>query len=292
MIKGRAPFPFETIALALAFSPRLEALIAETARLAQLHQAKALFIHVGKKTPEKQRQLAGFLNHYGFNDSNSAVIWEQGQPVDAIIKVCKENVVDLLIIGALQKENMLQYYMGSVSREVSRKAKCSVLMITEPRLHPVSFQHVIVNGHEHAKTLSTLETALYFVKKEGVAELMVATEVDIPALSMSLANGSTEEELEQVHHNVIREEELRWDRMKGQLDPGGVQLRFQAIPGKSGHTIRSFALARKADLLIVNSPDHHLSIFDRIFTHDLEYLLSDMPCSLLIVHSRMPEQPL
>lgn len=52
MIKGRAPFPFETIALALAFSPRLEALIAETARLAQLHQAKALFIHVGKKLPK------------------------------------------------------------------------------------------------------------------------------------------------------------------------------------------------------------------------------------------------
>jgi nucleotide-binding universal stress UspA family protein len=292
MIKGRAPFPFETIALALAFSPRLEALIAETGRLARLHGARAIFIHVGKKTPEKQRQLAGFLNHYGFNDANSAVVWEQGQPVDSIIRVCKEHVVDLLIIGALQKENMLQYYMGSVSREVSRKAKCSVLMITEPNLHPAPFRRVVVNGHDHGKTRSTLETALYFSRKEGVEELMVATEVDIPALSMSLANGSTEQELDEVHLRVLQEEEARWQRLLQQLDAGPIRMQFRALPGKSGHTIRTFAVEQEADLLIVNSPDHHLSIFDRIFPHDLEYLLSDMPCSLLIVHSRMPEQPL
>lgn len=290
MIKGRPAYPFETIALALAFSPRLEALIAETGRLARLHQAKAVFIHVGKKTPEKQRQLAGFLNHYGFNDSNSTVLWEQGQPVESIIRACKEHVVDLLIIGALQKENMLQYYMGSISREVSRKAKCSVLMITEPSLHPVPFRKLVVNGHEHPKTPSTLETALYVARKEGVDEMLVATEVDIPALSMSLASGSTEDELEQVHSGVLQEEEARWNRLRERLDPGAIRLHFRALPGKSGHTIRSFAQAQQADLLIVNSPDHHLSIFDRIFTHDLEYLLSDMPCSLLIVHSRMPEQ--
>ena len=59
MIKGRSPFPFETIALAVAFSPRLEGLIAETRRLQKTYKAKVVFIHVGKKTTEKQRLLYG-----------------------------------------------------------------------------------------------------------------------------------------------------------------------------------------------------------------------------------------
>lgn len=47
-LKGRLPFPFETIAVAVAFSPRLQAILGEARQLAQIFNARLLLIHVGK----------------------------------------------------------------------------------------------------------------------------------------------------------------------------------------------------------------------------------------------------
>jgi hypothetical protein len=35
-------------------------------------------------------------------------------------------------------------------------------------------------------------------------------------------------------------------------------------------------------LLVMNAPSH-LSLWDRIFPHDLEYILSDLPTDVLII---------
>ena len=289
MIKGKPSYPFSTIALAIAFSPRLEQLIAETKRLANVHNARSVFIHVGKKTSEHQRQLSNFLTHYGFNDTNSLVVWEQGNPVDVILAVCKREVVDLLIIGALEKENVIKYYMGSISREISRKAKCSVLMLIRPSVQPRPFQKVVVNGHEHPKTLNTLKTAAHFCTIEGTKELTIVDEVDIPALSMSTAEDSTEPEGDQIRKEFISDENSRLSKLISSIPIGTIQIHNKVISGRSGHTISKFAAEQEADLLVVNSPDHSLSIFDRIFTHDIEYMLADMPCNMLIVHTRNVE---
>jgi nucleotide-binding universal stress UspA family protein len=287
MIKGKSPFPFETIALALAFSPRLEALIAETRRLQLLFGCRVVFIHVGKKTSEKQRQLSEYLNRAEFSDANSKIYWEQGVLVDAITRVCKLEVVDLLLLGALQKENALAYYMGTVSRDISRKAKCSVLLLTEPHVQPIGFKRVVVNGHEHPKTIHTLNTAIYWSNHEGSDEVSVVTEVDVPVLSMSLADDASAGEMQQLRDQLLLQEEIRHQELRASLIDSNIPVTFSTISGRSGHSLGQFARSHKADLLAVNSPDHSLSIFDRIFTHDIEYLLSDLPCNLLIVHSRI-----
>jgi nucleotide-binding universal stress UspA family protein len=287
MIKGKASYPFETIALAVAFSPRLETLIAETKRLAELFSAKSVFIHVGKRTSDKEKHLNNYLLNYGFNDSNCIVHWQDGNPVDIVLSVCKNNVVDLLIIGALEKENLLKYYMGSVSREISRRAKCSVMMLTDPKIKPQPFQNIVVNGHEHAKTIHTVNTALYFAEKENVNEILVVDEMDIPALSMSAAEDSTEPEVASMKSTILLEEKTRLTALIESLDKRNIEIKMKTISGRSGYTIAQFAQSAGADLLVVNSPDHHLNIFDRIFSHDLEYVLADLPCNMLIVHSRV-----
>lgn len=287
MIKGKASYPFETIALAVAFSPRLEALIAETKRLSEVFQAKCVFIHVGKKSAEKEKHLTNILSHYGFNEKNSAVEWQDGDAVETILSVCKRHIVDLLIIGAVEKENILKYYLGSVSREISRRAKCSVLMLIEPRLNPVPFQRMVINGHDHSKTIHTIETAIYFGKKENTGELIVVDEVDIPAISMSIANDSTEPEAEFIKASMVSDENSRLQEFISSINAQGLQLKAKTFSGRRGYTIGQYAQSVHADLLVVNSPDHHMNIFDRIFTHDLEYMLADLPCNMLIVHSRV-----
>ena len=287
MIKGKPAYPFETIALAVAFSPRLEALIAETKRLASLFNARIIFIHVGKRSAEKEKHLNNMLNHYGFGETNSVVEWEEGDAVDTILSICKKHVVDLLIIGAVEKENMLKYYMGSVSREISRRAKCSVLMLIEPKLNPGPFRRMVVNGHDHSKSIHTIETAVYIAEKDNMNDVIVVDEVDIPAVSMSISDDSTEPEAAYIKESMMDDEHSRLSDLLSKIDHKSIQLKSKTFSGRRGFTIGQYAQSVNADLLVVNSPDHHMNIFDRIFTHDLEYMLADLPCNMLIVHSRV-----
>lgn len=287
MIKGKPPYPFETIALAVAFSPRLEALIAETKRLGDLFNARIVFIHVGKRSDEKEKHLSNLINHYGFNSNNSTLEWEEGDAVETILSTCKKHVVDLLVIGAVEKENMLKYYMGSVSREISRRAKCSVMMLIEPKLNPGPFRRMVVNGHDHSKSINSIETAIYIAQKDHIEDVIVVDEVDIPAVSMSIADESTEPEAASIKESILDEEHSKLAGLLSRVNSGGIRLKAKTFSGRRGFTIGQYAQSVNADLLVVNSPDHHMNIFDRIFTHDLEYMLADLPCNMLIVHSRV-----
>src|SRR6185436_20300826 len=100
-LKHRPPFPFETIALAVSFSDHLEALISETRHLADLFDARMVLIHCGKKTKQKEKELTELLFRQNVNIRRLQIYWETGDPADAVLSVCKKEVVDLLIAGAL-----------------------------------------------------------------------------------------------------------------------------------------------------------------------------------------------
>ena len=60
------------------------------------------------------------------------IIFKPGDPVSAILSAAKENSIDLLILGALKRENFLKYYVGSIARKITRQAQCSVLLLIGP----------------------------------------------------------------------------------------------------------------------------------------------------------------
>lgn len=287
ILKNRPPFPFETIALAVSFSEHLEALISETRHLADLFGARMVMIHCGKKTKQKEKDLTELLARQNVNTKRLQIYWETGDPADAILTVCKKEVVDLLIAGALEKENLFRYYTGSVSREISRKAKCSVMMLTEPSFDPHPFHHIVVNGHEHPKTPETIRTAFYVAEKAGAEKVVIADEVDF---NSKMKNNKSEKNLRKLvaaKQKIEETEKNRITDVSKTVETIPFQVSSKVIKGKTGHAIAEFARKSEADLLIVNSPDHHLSLMDRIFVHDLEHLLGNLPCNLLIVHSRV-----
>ena len=287
ILKNRPSFPFETVALAVSFSPHLESLISETRHLAELFGARMVLIHCGKKTKQKEKELTELLFKQNVNIKRLQIYWESGDPADAVLAVCKKEVVDLLIAGALEKKKIFRYYTGSVSREISRKAKCSVMMLSEPSFDPHPFHRIVVNGHDHLKTPESIHTAFYVAEKSEAEQVIIADEVDF---SVKIKNSKSEKNKRNLVTAKQKIEQAEKSRINDALDndtakPFSVSSRV--IRGKAGHAIADFARKSNADLLIVNSPDHHLSLMDRIFVHDLEYLLGNLPCNLLIVHSRV-----
>lgn len=282
-LKKRPSYPFETIAVAISFSPRCQPILAEAKRLSDVLGAALLLLHIGEKTAEKEQELDEMMAAVGVNPNHSRVIWMEGDPVDTILKLCKLNIVDLLVLGALEKENILKFYLGSIARNISRKAKCSVLLLTNPTIEPLKFKKIIVNGVSNPKTIHTLNTSLYLAKHLKIKDVVVVTEMDVPAIAMD----STAPEAKVIKRNLAEEVEETLQSVIEKCDVGEVKVTDKIIKGKPGYAISKFAREKKADLLVINSPDTHLNLLDRIFAHDIEYILADLPTNLLIVHSRV-----
>lgn len=287
MIKKRHPYPFETIATAIAFSPRLEALLCEARRLTVLHRARLVLIHVGEKTIEKQNQLEALLIKHKYATVRYEVVWKSGDVVNTILAVCKEKVADLLIAGALEKESILKYYISSISRDICRKAKCSVLMLTEPSLQPKPFKKIIVNGVDHPKTSLTIDTSIYIARCEMAKEVIIVKELNTMTIAMSMADDSSQNELSTMKKNIIEDENIKIEGILNTIEKDNLNIKIKSITGKPGYSISNYAATHNADLLVINSPDNTMNILDRLFPHDIEYILADLPCNLLIVHSRI-----
>ncbi len=286
-LKKRPSYPFDTIAVAISFSPRCQSLLAEAKRLSDVLGATLLLLHIGEKTKVKEEELDAIMEAVGVNSNHSRVIWMEGEPVDTILKLCKLNIVDLLVLGALEKENILKFYLGSIARNISRKAKCSVLLITNPSVESVKLKKIIVNGVENPKTIHTINTSLYLAKHLKVKDLSIIKEVDVSGIAMAIADNTTAPQTKEIKKNITDESEETLQMIIDKCDIGDINVTDKIIKGKPGYAISKFAKDKKADLLVINSPDTHLNVFDRIFTHDIEYILADLPCNVLIVHSRV-----
>jgi len=286
-LKKRPAYPFETIAVGLAFSPRMEVMLTEAKKIADTCSAKLVLIHVGQKTKEKEKKLGDILFNTGIEEKKAKIIWAEGDVVDTILKLCKLNMVDLLILGALEKENIIKFYLGSIARTISRKAKCSVLLITNSSQQKIKHKVVINAGADHPKTLHTINTAFYFAKHVGIKEVTLVHEIHAPAFAMAMAESSSAPEVTKLKKEYTEEETNKLHKLISKCDIGNLKINEKLIKGKPGYAIRQYAETKKADLLVINSPDTHLTFLDRIFAHGIEYILADLPCNLLIVHSRV-----
>jgi len=287
-LKNRASWPFETIGVAIAFSPRLESILCEARILSERFNANLVLMHVGDRTRNKEHKLSELLVKAGIKESSVRIIWSEGEAVQTLLHLCNLNIVDLLVMGAMKKENVLQYYLGTVARKISRKAKCSVLLLTEPNKEGSKFRKLVVNIAESPKTSHTLNTAIYFARHNKSREIVAVSEMHQPGLAMTIAEDVTAGEAARIRKE-IREgaHSMLNDLLEGCKEECNIEIVEKQITGKPGYAIRAFAAQKKADLLVINSPDVKYGIIDRIFTHGMEYILEDLPSNLLIVHSRV-----
>ncbi|HEY4799659.1 MAG TPA: universal stress protein, partial [Bacteroidia bacterium] len=167
------------------------------------------------------------------------------------------------------------------------KAKCSVLLLTTSAKH-LTCKKIIVNARiDHQKTVHTINTALYFAKKMSAKEVSIVHEMHAPALAMAMADSSSAPEMTKIKKDFSEEESNKLHSIISKCETGNLKITEKIVKGKPGYAIRQYAETKNADLLVINSPDTHLTVLDRIFTHDIEYILADLPCNLLIVHSRI-----
>lgn len=280
--------PFPNIATAVAVSPNLEANICESIRIKEKLGERLYLIHVEQGETDERAEILKALENSGCSLSDVSVIWESGDdPVEAILRVTKQKHVDLLVAGALPREGLLRYYRGSIARQLVRKSNCSILLMTKPKRFSQPCNHVVVNGREHPKTPSTIKKALEVCENLGASQLSVVEEVNAPRKLRRADDDEQATALTEKRAELQNREETRIHKLlQGIPNSGSVRIDTKVILGKKGYTIGHYTQSLRADLLVLNSPDTKLGFIDRVFTHDLEYILSELPSDILIVHSR------
>ena len=177
---------FKTIGIGVTFSPNLEANINEAARFALCFGSKLVLIHVGEASEKKSNTFLKFLSPFKAKGLTLKSCFKSGDPVDVILSSTQEKKVDLLIIGALKKENFLKYYLGSIARKITRQANCSVLLLINPSIERIPCKHIVVNGLKDPKTKETVTTAFLVGHKLGVDKVTVVEEIDQDEVSVNV----------------------------------------------------------------------------------------------------------
>jgi nucleotide-binding universal stress UspA family protein len=240
---------FHTIGIGVTFSPNLKANIYESARLALFFKASLVLIHVGESSKEKGATFRTYLAPFLKEGLRASVVFNPGEPVGSILESVKQNGVDLLMLGALQRENFLKYYIGSIARKITRKANCSVMLLINPSVERLPCKHIVVNGLEDQKTPVTISAAFF------VAAALSSEKVTIV------------EEVSNTEIGNVQEKKI---------------IATQPIFGKRGYSIGHYAEVVRADLLVMNAPKAS-GFWDRLFPHDIEYILTELPTDILIV---------
>ncbi len=274
---------FNKIALGIAFSPTAEAMLSETARLARAVNGDLLLIHVGEHNSESEQKIVLMAEKCGVSKEQIEIVWGTGDPAKVILESCRKHQVDLLVTGAVKKENLVQYYVGSVARKVLRKAGCSVLTIINPSTEARPYRNVVVNAEDSSYIREAIFTACQFVRKEQGAWVHIVRELKLYGLTMAANDQYTEEEYDGMRQSLVKQEVEKVEEIMQRIPHEGIKINIKMVSGKSGFELPRFAERKNADLLVVGAPHRRFSFFDRIFPHDIEYILADLPCNLLIV---------
>ena len=276
---------FKKIGIGVAFSPNLEANINEASRLALFLGSALVLIHVGEETVEKNIKFKEFLNPYDRQGLNWSVIYKTGPAVQVILSTINNHNIDLIVLGALKKEKFINYYIGSIARKITRQAKCCVLLLIKPSKVRVPCNHLVVNGLKDPKTEQTISTAFSVGHKLGVKKITVVEEIGQEEVDIKVEDDRTLLQSTIIRERLTVRENQRVKKILKQMPEvysKEITVKSQAIFGKRGYSIGHYAQVARADLLVMNAP-LKTTIWDRIFPHDIEHILGELPTDVLII---------
>jgi hypothetical protein len=277
---------FGTILTGIAFSPNLKANVFETLRLGSMLNSKVVLVHVGKKTNKKEKEIQTYCDVFPHFKENICIIWKEGSAVDVIINACIETNADLLILGGTKREKSNKYYLGPVAKKIAKRAPCSLLLFIKPSVERVICRHIVVNGLKHPKTINTIQAAFEFANGVGTQKVTVVEEIAQSEVTIKVDDDRSLEKSNLLQKQILERENSRVSSILKDIDEShksNITIKSQGIFGTRGYSIGHYAKVQRADLIVMNKPEKS-SFWDKIFPQDIDYILSELPTDVLIIH--------
>jgi nucleotide-binding universal stress UspA family protein len=273
---------FKKIGLALTFSPTSIALLAEVNRLQKLFNSEIVLIHAGEQNSDSEQKMKKIIVDSGLKPDCYKIHWKKGDPVKVILNACEEEKVDLLVSGALEKENFLKYYLGSVARTLVRESPCSMLLLPHPSANPASFRKLAVTVDYSILSERTLKLAHRFAVLENAEELTVIREFQLPGLAITISESGSSAETDLQKKQMMDEEKTMLSLFIKEMNLSGVKMNTVCLSGKRGWESSNYIKENHGDLLIFSEAKRKSHIMDRFFEDELELIIKKLPCAILV----------
>ena len=131
-----------------------------------------------------------------------------------------------------------------------------------------------------------LTTACDIGLRDKASWLHVVREIKMYSLAMTVSEHYSEAEYEKMQKKLVQDEVDSVEKILQHIHHDGLKINIKLVMGKSGFELSKFAQRKEADLLVIGASPRRFYLFDRVFTHDQEYIFADLPCNLLIVNPR------
>jgi nucleotide-binding universal stress UspA family protein len=259
--------------------------------MAHYFGGELIFVHVGSKTPKKESRFKEIVASSPVQSEKITIEWRVGNPVNTLLKASKEFNVDLILLGALKRENVVKFYLGSIARKITRKAKCSVLLLINPSVERHPCQHIVVNGFDSPQTRDTIEAAFMVAKALGSKKISLVEEISRSKVAVAVDDDRSLRRATLKKEKLRRQEQTRVKDVVKKLPAkltSDINWTTQSIFGRRGYSIGHYARVVRADLLVMNAQEN-LSFIDRLITRDIEHILAELPTDVLIINSKGDE---
>ena len=279
---------FKTLLIGFAFSPNLKANVFEATRLAYYFNAKLFFLHVGEKTKAKENTFLDILKLPKESPEKIEILWEKGDPVNVILSACVRYKIDLLLLGALKRENVLKFYMGSIARKITRKASCSVLLLIDPSIERKPSQHAVVNAFESPQTEPTINAAFHFASDLNINKITLVEEINRSEHDLDVYDDKSLRRATLKKEKIKRREYSRVYQILKKIPKSykdNIKIISQSIFGTRGYSIGHYAKLVRADVLIMNASETKKTFLSKFFPKDLDYILRELPTNVLIIQN-------
>jgi hypothetical protein len=158
------------------------------------------------------------------------------------------------------------------------------MLLINPSIDPLPCKHVVVNGLEDQKTPVTINAAFFVAQALSSEKITIVEEVS----NTEVGNVQDDKSLRKstlLKEKISLREDSRIQKILEdipQKHKENKQVGTQPIFGKRGYSIGHYAQVVRADLLVMNAPKAS-GFWDRLFPHDLEHILTELPTDILIV---------
>ncbi len=276
------PF-YKRIAVASAFSPRFEQVLAEAKRVRDRLGSELNLIYVGKKDAATTRRFADALAEISL-PADSIIYYHQRSPADAILEAARAHGVELIVAGALEKEVVLRSFLGNVARRLVREASCSVMLFTKPEREPKPLRRIVFFVPEYSAYVQrALQQTLSLAGKEqseGVYVIRVYTSFD--AARATLRTQSSDQPADDPPKaRTLEEEEEALEQFMETAGETNVPIEGRCIRGNTGFAASNFVQSVEADLLVV--PVEPSSATKSELPPHIAWVTDVIPCNLWVI---------
>ncbi|MGI8820078.1 MAG: universal stress protein [Chthoniobacterales bacterium] len=275
------PPPYKRIAVASAFSPRFEQVLAEAKRVRDRFGAELNLIYVGEEDAETTRRFQEALAAMEL-PADSRIYYQKGTPADAILAAVHENGIELIVAGALEKEAVIRSFLGGVARRLVRDAPCSVMLFTKPEREPQPLRRIVFFVPDYTEHVAAaLQKTLRLAALEGSENVYVVRVYTSFDAARATLRANLEEQLpDQPAAPTLEEEEAALEAF---IEAGGetaVPVEARCIRGNTGFAASDFVQAIEANLLVV--PVEASQNAGEIPPH-IAWVSDVIPCNLWVI---------